>query len=124
VRKGIKTTEFWLGIGVAIVGVIQRWVWPDDPIPKESFIPIITWIAARFGEKALSEFVTKRPWKTTEFWVALGFAVARYIFPNIPETYLWMAQTYIVGRPIMKATEGFGLVGPRNRTTGPQITGG
>lgn len=124
-RAGLKTTEFWIGVFLAVIGVVQRWVWPEDPIPNESFVAVLTWVGARFGEKALSDLVIKRPWQTTEFWVAIAFAIARFALPDIPDAVLYMAQTYIVGRPIVKATEGFGLNllgGARGRAGGPTPT--
>lgn len=109
-RKGMKTTEFWLTLFMAVLTVVQKQLWPDSPIPSESFVAVVAWVISRFGEKVLSEMIAKRAWATSEFWVAIGFAVIKYIFPALPGELLIPTMAYIVGRPVIKVTEDFELM--------------
>jgi hypothetical protein len=108
-RKGIGTTEFWVGALAALITVVQQYVWPDKPFPTAEFTVLATWIGARLGEKALTAATNggtanpgKRPWWTTEFWAAILFVVVRQ-FINLPAGIEETVMTYIIGRPVAKA---------------------
>lgn len=108
-REGIKTTEFWIVLAAGLFAIIQKQIWPEAEFPKESFIAIGLWVAARIGEKTFGEVTNgdKRAWQTSEFWMATGIAIIKYIFPAIPESIMTIVQTWIVGRPAMKIFKDF-----------------
>jgi len=108
-REGIKTTEFWLALLMVVLTAIQKQLWPEAPISSESFIVVVTWIISRLGEKVLSEAIAERAWATTEFWVAIGFAVIKYVFPALPEQVLPAVMAYVIGRPAVKAAKDIAL---------------
>ena len=108
VKSGIKTTEFWLGLIVTVLTILQQQFWPDSPFPSDAFLAVGIWIAARLGEKTLGKvdpLTGKRAWQTTEFWVTLGFGVLKYIFPNLPAGLEAFVFSYIIGRPLVKISQ-------------------
>ena len=111
-KSGIKTTELWVGVVVIIVSAFQKILYPDSPFPTEALVGILMWISARVGEKALSGGdPAKRAWKTSEFWVALGYSVAKYVIPDLPESLVNIVALWTYGRPMSKVLEDSGLKG-------------
>jgi hypothetical protein len=104
---GIKTWEFWAAV---ILSIIPN-IWPE--FPKEAWQAILVWVGARLGQQffGLTGTDGKPIWLTTEFWVAILFAVIKTIFPDIPEESFYAALAWIVGRPVVKASSGFSLAG-------------
>ncbi len=106
VKQGVKTLEFWTTLAVGAIAIF----WPQ--FPKESLAAIIAWVAARSGQKAFG-FVDPQTgtasYKTTEFWVAIIFAVAKAVFPDIPQDALYAVMTYVFGRAGVKALENFNV---------------
>lgn len=84
-RKSIKTTEFWIGLITAVLMA----VFPD--FPKESGLAVLSWIVMRSGQKyfGIEDKDGKRAWQTSEMWVSIGYAAARYFLPDLPEGLLW-----------------------------------
>lgn len=109
-RNGIKTTEFWIGLVAAILMSLQKALFPDSPFPQEAFMTVATWIAARIGEKTLTKASEqgKRAWQTSEFWIAIGFSVFKFVFPSIPDDVFYTAMTFIIGRPLIKTAKNLG----------------
>ena len=117
-KSGIKTTEFWVGLIVVVLTAFQQVLFPDSPFPAEAFTVLALWVAARLGEKALSEAAPKkRAWCTTEFWVAIGYVSLKYVAPNLlPDALINLVVVFIFGRPINKILEGVGITGLLKKT--------
>ena len=100
-RKGKHTTELWVGaVGALIVG-IQQAFFPEHPFPLEAFTTTGVWLVMRMGEKVFID-PENRPWKSTEFWLGLGFPVVKVFWPEMPPMFETFAFTYLVGRPAIK----------------------
>lgn len=108
-RKGIKTTEFWLGLITALILAVQKIFWPDTPFPAEAFSVVVLWIGARLGEKSLTGVKEERAWATSEFWVAILFSGIKYIWPDMPAGIENFVMVYILGRPTVKVLGGNGI---------------
>jgi len=93
-RSGIKTTELWVTIGLAVAAAI----FPD--IPQEAITALVIWVVGRAGQKyfGIEDINGKRAWKTSEFWVAIGFAVAKSVFPDLPQEALVPVGTWVAVR--------------------------
>jgi len=110
-RKGISTTEFWLGLAAVVFAGIQTQLWPDSPFPTAAFTTLGIWIVARIGQKSLGpvDASGERAWQTSEFWVALIVGAIRFAFPDLPDSVLNMAHLWIFGRPLVKVAKDFQL---------------
>jgi len=111
-RSGIKTVEFWAGVAATVLYA----VWPD--FPKEAFMAVILWVAARCGQKALGEVATaekKRSWFTSEFWLTIAFTIAKSIFKELPAELFTGVLAWLFGRTGVKVLKDFaiGKVGKR-----------
>ena len=106
VKPGVKTTEFWVGI----VATLLVTFCPE--FPKEAFLTVIAWIGARTAQKAFG-FVDpqtgKNALKTSEFWIAIGFAAIKSAFPDIPQESLMYVLTWILGRTGVKVLADFNV---------------
>lgn len=103
-KKSYKTTEFWIGLGAALLVAI----FPD--FPKESFLVLAGYFAIRTTEKAIGGDPAKRAWTTMEFWGSLGLAAVQYVFPTMDPTVLYSFLALIGVRATAK--------GARKRVTG------
>ena len=112
-REGIRTTEFWVGIFGAVTVAVQQFFWPDQPFPIESFSAVSIWVAARIGQKTFGDVNTdgQRAWQTSEFWVAMGYSLVSYFFPNIPDSVFMSVAALIIGRPAVKVMKNFKVGG-------------
>ena len=115
VRKGRQTTEFWVGILVAIAITI----WPD--FPKEAFAVLATWVTARIMQKTLGRSVpAKRAWHTSEFWLSIVFTIAQSVCQDLGWDVPWQSiipvVLMILGRAGIKVTKDWQI--------GKPITGG
>ena len=84
-KSGFKSVEYYLG-GAAIVGKL---IWKD--FPDQAFLAIIAYIVARQTQKGFGLFneeKQKSSWQTSEFWMTTLFAIAKSIFPDMPEESL------------------------------------
>lgn len=82
-------------------------IWPD--FPKESAIVLYSWVAGRSTQKffGIVDPVSGKPsWQTSEFWISIIFAVAKSVFPDLPEQSLYGVLTWIGGRTGIKLTTG------------------
>ncbi len=106
VKQGVKTLEFWTTIVVGGIAIF----WPQ--FPKESLAAIVAWIVARSGQKAfgfVDPVTGKASYQTTEFWIAVIFAVVKAVFPDMPDDSFYAVLTYIFGRAGVKALENFNI---------------
>lgn len=109
-RTGWKTTEVWVGGLVILFNAIGTQLgWP--PFPAEALLALTTWIGGRIAQKTLTQVDAngKRAYQTAEFWAATIFAVAKYVFPSLPEGLIAPVLALIAGRPLIKIFDGFDL---------------
>ena len=81
IKAGFNSLEFYLA-GAALVAKL---IWKD--FPDEAFVAIGAYVVARQTQKGFGLFdeSTQKPsWKTSEFWITLGFAGLKSIFPDMP----------------------------------------
>jgi len=101
-RKSWKTTEFWVGL----VAVALAAIWPD--FPQEGLLAVGTWVAGRITQKTFGETSGgERAWMTSEFWVAIAFVAASYIFPEIPTETFSAVVLWVSGRSAVKIFKDF-----------------
>ena len=87
-RKGWKCSETYLGL----LSVILTAVLPGFPV--DSLAAVWTAILGRKAEKLLSEIGSGRFWQNSESWVSVAYAVAKYVFPEIPDVALVWVMGY------------------------------
>lgn len=108
-RDGMKSTEFWVGVVAVALAAVQQKLFPNNPFPQAEFTTVGLWIAARLGEKVLTDGdPAKRAWMTSQFWIAIAFAVAKQ-FIEIPDSIAVLVNTYIVGRSAASAAKDVSL---------------
>lgn len=100
-KKGLKTTELWIGVIGAIVVALQQTFFPESPFPLEAFGTVGVWIGMRMCEKVFIK-PGERPWATSEFWISMGFPVLKVFWPEIPPQFETFIYTYLIGRPAIK----------------------
>jgi hypothetical protein len=97
-KTGLKTTELWVTVGISLL----KMFWKD--FPDDAFLAVFAWASARAGQKffGLADPSGKPGWKTSEFWVAILYAILTSIFPDIPKESLVSVVGYIVTRTGLK----------------------
>lgn len=102
-KKGIKTTEFWMTVGAIVIPLIAKLTGIN--IPNEAFAAIIAWVAARSTQKyfgVVDQQLGTPAWQTSEFWVTMIFAIAKSIFPDLPEEAFYGVLTGVGLRSAVK----------------------
>lgn len=99
VKSGIKTLEFWVGA----LAALAKAIWPE--FPDGAVLAIMAWVVGRSAQKyfGVTDADGKPSWLTSEFWTALAFAVAKTVFPDLPEESLLAVVTYIIARTGVKS---------------------
>lgn len=102
IRSAILTTEFWIGLATAVIMA----VFPD--FPQEAAIALFGWVAMRAAQKSfgLEGVDGKRAWQTSEFYVSIGVAIAKTLFPEIPPETIYAVLGIVGLRTGVKVTTG------------------
>jgi hypothetical protein len=101
IKDGFKTVEFWLVMASTILVAFV----PD--FPKESFMALIGWAGMRSTQKFFGMVDPKsgKPsWQTSEFWVTIGYATAKTVFPDMPQEALYAVLGWAGARTGVKLT--------------------
>lgn len=91
-KSGFKSLEYYL----AGAAVVVKLIWKD--FPDQAFLAIIAYVVARQTQKGFGLFdpiQQKYSWQTSEFWMATLYAVAKSIFPDMPEESLVAVLSWI-----------------------------
>ncbi len=99
IKKGIKTLEFW----VTIVSTVLVALLPN--FPSEAFIALMGWVVARSGQKffGFADAAGNPSWKTTEFWITIGYSLLVTVFPDVPQESIIAILGYTGARTVTKA---------------------
>ena len=102
-RKGFKTTEFYVLVVGVLAAIAKHFGWVD--FPSEALLSIGAWLTMRLSQKGFvpnAVDTAKRSWRSTEFWVAIVTAIVKWLFPDIDPAIITGAMVYIIGRPAVK----------------------
>jgi len=113
-KTGFKSLEYYLGAAA----IVAKMIWKD--FPDDAFATVIAYVIARQGQRAFGLFdetIQKADWQTSEFWATLVFAIARSVFPDLPEESMAMVLSWIGARTGVK-----GIAAYKNYKNMPTIT--